>query len=55
MGMNDITGEIVRAAMKVHAALGPGLFETTHQLCMRQEQQVRGFRVEHLTSTTHHL
>jgi GxxExxY protein len=47
MKMNDITGEIVSAAMKVHTALGPGLFESTYQVCMRHEMQLRGLRVEH--------
>lgn len=47
MEINDITGEIVSAGMKVHTALGPGLFESTYQLCMRHELQVRGLRVEH--------
>lgn len=46
MEINDITGEIVSAAMKVHTALGPGLFESTYQLCMRHELQIRGLRVE---------
>ena len=33
--------------MKVHTALGPGLFESTYQLCMRHELQIRGLRVVH--------
>jgi hypothetical protein len=28
MEINDITGEIVRAAMRVHTVLGAGLFES---------------------------
>jgi GxxExxY protein len=47
MEINDITGEIVSGAMQVHAVLGPGLFESTYQLCMRHELQVRGLRVKH--------
>ena len=47
MEINAITGEIVSAGMKVHTALGPGLFERTYQLCMRHELLVRGLRVEH--------
>ena len=34
MEINDITGEIVRAAMKVHTALGAGLFESTYRVCL---------------------
>lgn len=46
MEINDITGEIVSAAMKVHTALGPGLFESTYQRCMQYELPTRGLRVE---------
>ena len=46
MEINDITGEIVRAAMKVHTVLGAGLFESTYRLCLRHELQARGLRVE---------
>jgi GxxExxY protein len=47
MEINDITGEIVSAAMKVHSALGPGLFESTYQVCMRHDLQNKGLRVVH--------
>ena len=47
MEINDITGQIVSAAMKVHTALGPGLFESTYKACMRYELQLRGLRAEH--------
>ena len=46
MEINDITGEIVSAAMKVHTVLGAGLFETTYRLCLRHELQDRGLSVE---------
>ncbi len=46
MEINDVTGEIVSAAMKVHTVLGAGLFETTYRLCLRHELQDRGLRVE---------
>ena len=46
MEINDITGEIVRAAMRVHTVLGAGLFESTYRLCLRHELQSRGLRVE---------
>jgi GxxExxY protein len=47
MEINDVSGQIVSAAMKVHTALGPGLFESTYQACMRHELQMRGLRVQH--------
>ena len=46
MEINDITGEIVRAAMKVHTVLGAGLFESTYRLCLRHELQDRGLHVD---------
>ena len=46
MEINDITGQIVSAAMKVHTAFGPGLFESTYQRCMNYELRSRGLRVE---------
>jgi len=46
MEINDITGQIVRAAMKVHTALGAGLFESTYRLCLRYELQSRGLHVD---------
>ena len=47
MEINDITGQIVSAAMKVHTALGPGLFESSYHLCMRHDLQSRRLRVDH--------
>jgi GxxExxY protein len=46
MEINDITGEIVRASMRVHSALGPGLLEGTYRVCVRYELQDRGLTVE---------
>jgi GxxExxY protein len=37
METNVITGEIVRAAMKVHTALGPGLPESVYRKCLCHE------------------
>jgi hypothetical protein len=31
MDINDISGAIVDAGMKVHTALGPGLLESTYE------------------------
>ena len=46
MEINDITGEIVRASLRVHSALGPGLLEGTYRVCVRYELQKKGLRVE---------
>lgn len=46
MEINDITGEIVRASMRVHSALGPGLLEGTYRVCVRHELEEKGLRIE---------
>ena len=46
MEINQITGSIVDAAMKVHTALGPGLLESVYEKCLRHELSKRGFRVQ---------
>lgn len=46
MEINDITGEIVRASLRVHSALGPGLLEGTYRVCVRYELEKKGLRVE---------
>ena len=45
MQLNDVTGEIVGAAMKVHSALGPGLLESAYRVCLFHEVSQRGLRV----------
>ena len=44
--INDISGEIVDAAMSVHTALGPGLLESAYQAALVYELRSRGLRVE---------
>ena len=34
---NDVSGQIVDAAMKVHSALGPGLLESAYEACLAHE------------------
>ena len=46
MEINDITGSIVDAAMKVHTALGPGLLESVYEKCLKHELVKRGLKVE---------
>ena len=45
MQINDISGQIVDAAMKVHSVLGPGLLESAYQACLAHELQGRGLAV----------
>jgi GxxExxY protein len=42
MEINEVSGQIVDAAMKVHSALGPGLLESAYQACVAHELQRRG-------------
>ena len=44
MLLNEISGQIVDAAMKVHTALGPGLLESAYECCMLYELHRRGLR-----------
>jgi GxxExxY protein len=46
MTENEITGSIVNAAMKIHTALGPGVFENVYKSCLQYELVKRGLRVE---------
>ena len=45
MQLNDLSGQIVDAAMKVHSVLGPGLLEAAYQVCLAHELRKRGFAV----------
>jgi GxxExxY protein len=45
MHVNEISGEIVDAAMKVHSTLGPGLLESAYEACLAYELRKRGLRV----------
>ncbi len=42
MEPNEISGQIVDAAMKVHSALGPGLLESAYEACLLFELHQRG-------------
>ena len=37
MEINQVTSQIIDAAMKVHTALGPGLLESAYEACMAYE------------------
>ena len=38
----EITGQIIGAAVEVHRALGPGLLESAYEACLCHELKLRG-------------
>ncbi|MCA8998868.1 MAG: GxxExxY protein [Planctomycetaceae bacterium] len=46
MEINDITGQIIDSAMKVHTALGPGLLESAYEACLVHELLQRRLNVQ---------
>jgi GxxExxY protein len=44
--LNEISGQIIGAAIDVHRALGPGLLESAYEACLAHELMLRGLRVE---------
>lgn len=46
MELNDITGKIIAAAMKVHTLTGPGLLESVYHTCLKHELENAGLRVQ---------
>ena len=44
--INQITGAIITAAMKVHSALGPGLLESAYEACLQYELTKEALLVE---------
>jgi GxxExxY protein len=45
MHENEISGEIVDAAYKIHTRLGPGLFESVYERVLQYELETRGLVV----------
>ena len=45
MKINEVSGQVVDAAMKVHTALGPGLLESAYEACLFHELGKRGLKV----------
>jgi GxxExxY protein len=43
---NELTGEIIGAAIEVHRYLGPGLLESVYEECLAAEFVDRGFKIE---------
>lgn len=46
METNEITEAIIGAAMEVHRALGPGLLESTYEMCLCRELSLRDIAFE---------
>jgi len=44
--LDEITGQIVDAAIQVHRALGPGLLESAYEACLVSELVQRGLLIE---------
>ena len=42
----QITGEIIGAAIEVHRELGPGLLESSYEICLAREFELRGISFE---------
>jgi iron complex transport system substrate-binding protein len=48
--LDDITGAIVDASLRVHRDLGPGLLESVYEAVLARALERRGFRVERQVS-----
>lgn len=46
MSINDLTGEILNAAFKVHTVMGPGLLESIYEECLCHVLEEKGIRFE---------
>jgi GxxExxY protein len=44
--INQITGEVIGAAIEVHKHLGPGLFESAYETCLSHELDLRSIPYE---------
>ncbi|MCS6860995.1 MAG: GxxExxY protein [Abditibacteriales bacterium] len=42
MHVNELTSQIIAAAIEVHSQLGPGLLESTYEECLCHELSLRG-------------
>lgn len=45
METNQITGQIIEAAMKIHTQFGPGLLESAYEACLGHELKKRGLEI----------
>ena|SRR5262245_26734705 len=46
MSADAISHEIIKAALKIHSALGPGLLESAYRGCLAYELRKAGLKVE---------
>ena len=46
MNANEITEQIIGAAIEVHRVLGPGLLESAYEECLCHELKLRGLSFE---------
>jgi GxxExxY protein len=46
MDIDDITGHVVDAALKVHIGIGPGLLESVYHVLLANQLERRGLTVE---------
>jgi len=44
--LDDVTGSIVDASLRIHRALGPGLLESVYEAVLARALEQRGFQVE---------
>ena len=44
--LDGLTEAIIGSAIEVHRALGPGLLESTYEMCLCRELSIRGLRFE---------
>jgi GxxExxY protein len=44
--INALTSQVIRAAMRVHSALGPGLLENAYRVCLAHGLRRNGLRVQ---------
>ena len=44
--LNELTEAIIGSAIEVHRTLGPGLLESTYEMCLCREPSIRGISFE---------
>lgn len=43
---NDLTADVINAAVEVHRMIGPGLLESIYERCLKHELEIRGHTVQ---------